>query len=95
MLAATIERARLPDGDVQPALAAFDEHEERVPHADRRNARFRLWELTQDKVHLEEAHRLLCFMRDHSPEEDRESLIENVPLHRDVLTAWEEHGEIG
>ena len=95
ILGAIVERARLPDGDVQAALAALAEHEERVGHAAKMNARFRLWELTQDKTHLEEAHRLPCFMRDHAPEEDRDSMIHNVPLHRDIMKAWEEHGEKG
>ena len=91
ILSATVERARLPDGDSKAALAALAEHEERVDHRVRMQACFRLWELMQDKVHLAEAHRLLCFMRDHAPEDCRDSLIENVPLHRDIMKAWEEH----
>jgi hypothetical protein len=31
-------------------------------------------------------------LRDHAPEEYRGSMIENVPLHRNVMKAWEEHG---
>ena len=93
ILAATVERARLPDGDVEAALTAITEHEERAGHDRRMNARFRLWELTHDQAHLTEAHRLLEHLRDHAPEEDRDSMIENVPLHRDIMKAWEEHGE--
>ena len=92
ILAATVEQARLPGGDAAAALAALGEHGERVGPAEKMDARFRLWELTKDAAHLAEAHRLLCFMRDHAPEEDRDSMIENVPLHRDIMTAWEEHG---
>jgi hypothetical protein len=55
-------------------------------------ARFRLWELTGDPVHLREAHRLLGEFRDHAPEECRESLIANVPIHREIEDAWETHG---
>ena len=55
-------------------------------------ARFRLWGLTQDKEHLVEAHRLLAHLRDHAPEDCRESMIEHVPLHRDIVQAWDEHG---
>ena len=95
ILAVTVERARLPDGDVGTALAAFAEYADGAGHAGRMDACFRLWELTQDRTHLDEAHRLLCFMRDHAPEEDRDSMIENVPLHRDIMKAWEEHGETG
>jgi hypothetical protein len=54
------------------------------------NRRLLLWELTKGRIHLEEAHRLLCFIRDHAPEDCRESMIENVPLHRDIMRAWEE-----
>jgi hypothetical protein len=55
-------------------------------------ARFHLWKLTKDKTHLEEAHRLLRDARDHAPADCRDSMIENVPLHRDIMKAWEEHG---
>ena len=93
MLAATVELARLPGGDAVAALAALEEHEERVGHAAKMNVRFRLWELTQDQTHLLEAYRLLAFLRDHAPEDDRVSMIENVPLHHDIMKAWQEHGE--
>ena len=92
ILAATVERARLPGGNAKAALAALAEHEERVGHVGRMYARFRLWELTQDKTHLTEAHRLLVHLRDHAPEQVRESMIENVPRHRDIVKAWGEHG---
>ena len=55
----------------------------------------RLWELTQDQTHLTEAHRLLEHPRDHAPEDCRDSMIENVSLYRDIMKAWEEHGEKG
>jgi tetratricopeptide (TPR) repeat protein len=93
ILAATVEQARLPGGDVEVALAALQEHEERVENSRMVEARFRLWELTQDKAHLTEAHRLLCCARDHAPEDCRDSMIENVPLHRDIMKAWKEHWE--
>jgi len=87
-----VERARLPGGDVEAALAALEEHEERVPHEAKMEARFRLWELTQGKEYIVEAHRLFVHFRDHAPENCRDSLIENVPLHREIMEAWEEHG---
>ena len=93
ILTATVERARLPDGDVAAALAALAAHEERAGHAEKMDARFRLWELTKDKAHLAEAHRLLMYAREHAPAEYRESMLQNVPLHRDIVAAWEEHGE--
>ncbi|MHC4137214.1 MAG: hypothetical protein ACYTDU_19070 [Planctomycetota bacterium] len=58
-------------------------------------ARHRLWKLTKDKAHLTEAHRLLSFARDNAPEDCRESMLENVPLHRDIMRAWEKHGGEG
>jgi len=92
ILSATVERARLPGGTEDVARAALEEHEEHAHHAARMQARFRLWELTKDKAHLAEAKRLLDFAVAHSPEECRTSMLENVPLHRDITKAWEEHG---
>jgi tetratricopeptide (TPR) repeat protein len=88
-----VGRMEAMKGDVDAALAALAEHEDSTQCDLRVSARFRLWELTKDKAHLQEAHRLLCFMRDHAPEEYRTSMIENVPLHRDIMRAWGEHGE--
>jgi hypothetical protein len=52
------------------------------------DARFALWKATNDAAHLEEAHRLLEYLREHAPEEDRDTMIENVPLHREIQEAW-------
>ena len=38
------------------------------------------------RAHLA-AHRLLSHLRDHAPEEHRETMIENVPLNRDIHRA--------
>jgi tetratricopeptide (TPR) repeat protein len=92
---ATVLRARLPGGDARAAAAALEEYEHRAEHGTKMEAHFRLWELTQDGSHLEEAHRLLTFMRDHAPGDCRTSMIENIPLHRDIMRAWEEHGSSG
>ena len=58
----------------------------------RTDIRFLAWKATCDAAHLEEANRLLCDLRDHAPEEYRETMIENVPLHRDILAAGKEAG---
>jgi tetratricopeptide (TPR) repeat protein len=92
ILSTTVCRARLPGGDKDAALAALEEHEAHVTHDTKMEARFYLWELTRDRAHLEKAHCLLCFMRDHAPADCRVSMIENFPLHRDIMKAWEEHG---
>jgi hypothetical protein len=68
----------------------FEEHERRLGHDTKTEARFLLFKATQEPAHLEEAWKLLCFARDHAPEEYRESMIANVPLHRDIAAAWEE-----
>jgi tetratricopeptide (TPR) repeat protein len=95
VLLATVARARTPGGDIDAAVRALEEHEERAGHRTKMKARFGLWELTKDKTHLTEAKRLLTFMRDHAPEDCRTSMIENIPLHRDIMRAWEEHGVAG
>ena len=86
----SVELARLPGADPEAALTALEEHGGHVRHADRMDARFRLWELTGNRTHLDEAHRLLEHLRDHAPEEARVSMIENVPLHFAIMRAWED-----
>ncbi|MHC4504827.1 MAG: tetratricopeptide repeat protein, partial [Planctomycetota bacterium] len=95
ILLATVHRARLPGRGIEPALAALEEHEQRVPHDTKTECRYRLWELAEDKAHLAEAKRLLDFAVEQSPDEYRDSMIENVPLHRDIMRAWEGHGGEG
>jgi tetratricopeptide (TPR) repeat protein len=84
IFAATLERARLPGGAVAAALEALGSVEEEVGPVER----YRLWQLTGDAAHLEEAKRLLDFRVEHAPEECRESMIENVPLHREIMEAY-------
>ena len=92
VIPAALERARLPGGDSEAALAALEEHGDRTGHDLRLRARFGLWELTGEVTHLAEAHRMLRHLIDHAPEDCRETMIENVPLHRDIAAAWEELG---
>jgi tetratricopeptide (TPR) repeat protein len=84
--------AALPEGDVSRARDELAAREERAEFAWRLEARLALWRATKDPDHLAEAHRLLEYMRDHAPEEYRDSMVENVPLHREVAAAWAEHG---
>jgi tetratricopeptide (TPR) repeat protein/predicted Ser/Thr protein kinase len=74
------------------AVAQMDEHEDRVSVQTNMEARFALWHATSDPNHLAEAHEKLMFLLDHAPEEYRDSMLENVPLHRDIAAAWKEHG---
>ncbi len=94
LLAAT-ERVRLPDADLEEATRVLTEYQDRCEIADQVRLRFRLWQKTDAKLQLAEAHRLLEFVRDHAPEEDRVSMIENVPLHRDIMAAWDAHAGRG
>ena len=55
-------------------------------------ARYTLFRATGDIALLEAAHQALTFLREHAPEEYRETMITNVPLHRDIMEAWQEHG---
>ncbi|MHC4960190.1 MAG: ATP-binding protein [Planctomycetota bacterium] len=91
-LESAVTLARLPGGDVQAALAALADHEQHAAQETRMEARLGLWELTGDPAHLAEAHRLLEDLRAHAPEKDRDSMVENVPLHRAIARAWREHG---
>ena len=36
------------------------------------------------------AHKLLEHLRDHAPEGCADTMVENVPLHREILAAWRE-----
>jgi len=90
VLLATIERARLPGGDTATALAAFAEYGERAGHLEKLEARYRLWELTGDKAHLAEAHRLLEELRDHAPTGVQVSMIETVAMRQDIVKTWVE-----
>ena len=74
------------------ALSALEDVEGRLAHYPRMQARFLLWTAAGERAHLEEAHRLLQHLRDHAPEDYRTSMLENVPLHRDIVVAWKEHG---
>jgi hypothetical protein len=48
-------------------------------------AEFVLWKATRHGPHLDEARRCLTHLRDHAPEEFRESVIEAVPMHREIV----------
>jgi len=73
------------------AVETFEEQESRLQHSVKMQARFLLWRATGDSTHLKEAHQLLRHLRDHAPQERRETMIANVPLHRDIMAAWEGH----
>jgi len=79
--------ALLPGGDVAAACKEFAEHESHLDVVRKMEGRLALFKATGDRAHIEEAHRLLCYVRDHAPEECREAMIEKVPLHREIMAA--------
>ncbi len=72
------------------ALAAMGT---RLGAAHRMEAEFQLWRATKEPGRLREAHRLLEGIVDQAPEEYRESMMENVWLHREIQAAWEVCGQ--
>ncbi|MHC4471932.1 MAG: serine/threonine-protein kinase [Planctomycetota bacterium] len=93
LVLATCYLATLSGGDAAAAQRCWEAHGSRLDHLARMEARFALWRATGDSGHLEEAHRLLEHLVEHAPEDCRETVIANVPLHRDITAAWEETWE--
>jgi tetratricopeptide (TPR) repeat protein len=79
--------ASLPGGDPAAAAKTLDDLGTRPWHVARMEARFWLWKATSDRAHLMESWRLLKHLRDHAPEENRVTVIANVPLHREIAAA--------
>jgi len=79
--------AHLRDGDAGAALEALRECGDRLAVYDAVEARFSLWRATKDPEHLKEARRMLAHLRNHAPEECRDTILLNVPLHREILAA--------
>jgi hypothetical protein len=85
---ASAHLALLPGGDRDSALETFRALESRLSHYEKMRALFLLWKARGDTTHLEEAHRLLTELRGHSPAEYQETMVANVPLHREIRAAW-------
>ena len=77
-------------GGATPAEAAtaMEEREGAMRREQRMYARYLLWTATAEKRHLERAHAILTELREHAPEECRDSMVEHNPLHRDIMLAW-------
>jgi tetratricopeptide (TPR) repeat protein len=84
---ATSIRAALPGGDSAAAAKTLDDLGTRPWHVARMEARFWLWKATNDCAHLAESWRLLVHLRDHAPPEYKVTVMENVPLHREIAAA--------
>jgi len=55
----------------------------------RTEACYALFEATGSRDYLAEAHRLVLRMREGAPEALGESLVANVPLHKEIVAAWD------
>ncbi|MHC4955171.1 MAG: hypothetical protein ACYTGZ_15050 [Planctomycetota bacterium] len=80
-------RAYASGNDDGAAAPILEEKKSQIPHHDKMEGHFVVWKSTGDKEHLAEAHRLLTFLVENAPEESRESMVENVPLHREIQEA--------
>jgi tetratricopeptide (TPR) repeat protein len=81
--------AAVPGGDVEAARKAYAEVLPRLRAHSKVHACWLLFELTSERPYLETAHRLLTEIRAGAPAEYRDRMIENVPLHRRIMAAWE------
>jgi hypothetical protein len=54
--------------------------------------RFVLWQATGDRTHLAQAARRLADLVAHAPERDRETMLSNVRLHREIAEAARANG---
>ncbi|MHC4955172.1 MAG: protein kinase domain-containing protein [Planctomycetota bacterium] len=81
-------RALLPGGDADAARKAVMDTAEKMEFAPRMEAHYVLWQVTGDKEQLAKAHEMLEHLREHAPTEYHESLMTDVPLHRDIAAAW-------
>jgi hypothetical protein len=82
--------ALLPGGDAPGAVERFIARERNLGVAARLESRFLLWQATGERSHLDEAVRLLRHLRDHAPEQDRDTMVARVPLYRDIVAAGAE-----
>jgi tetratricopeptide (TPR) repeat protein len=90
-LAALSRLATLPGGDADAAVAALAVHGRRADAKVLAESLLLLWQTTRDRAHLVEAKRLLDGFVAHAPPEDRESMLTNVRLHREIVAAARGH----
>jgi tetratricopeptide (TPR) repeat protein len=85
---AAAQAAPLPGGSVDDARRAMRDYGSRLEFPDEMDAYFALWEAGRNPEDLAKAHEMLTHLRDRTPEEYRESMIENVPLHKAIMEAY-------
>ena len=79
--------AHLSGKDDGTTAAVLSEHDAHIPHHEKMEGRFVLWKATRDSAHLVEAKRLLDYLVENAPEEYRDSMIESIPLNREIRDA--------
>jgi tetratricopeptide (TPR) repeat protein len=84
--------ALLAGGDAAAAEEAMARTWERLAVIDQMDVRLGLFRATGNRTHLAEAKRRLDFVVEHAPPEDRETMLTNVRLHREIAAAAREHG---
>ena len=82
-------RALAPGADVEGTIRKLAACEERLGMAQRVEVHYLLWKATGRREHLDEAHRVLLFLRQNSPAEHHEPMMRNVPQHREIMEAWD------
>jgi tetratricopeptide (TPR) repeat protein/predicted Ser/Thr protein kinase len=90
LILATAYLSMLPGGDPQLAVDAFEKHGSRAVHHDKMEARYVLWKATGDEEHLRAAHELLMFGHENAPDEYKQSILQNVPLHAAILKDFDD-----
>jgi len=83
--------ATLPDATgPADALAAFSAHAPRMNCRDWMAAHYYLWQATGHRSHLEAAHARLLLVCEHASPAYRQSIVEGIPLHREIAAAFRE-----
>ena len=85
---AQAHRAVLDPRRAAEALATLREHEPYLKHVTRLSVHYMLWRASGARDLLQAAHRYLESTCANAPEEDWVSMLENVPLYRDIVRAW-------
>ena len=85
---AACELASLSGDAVEAALTTFESHRKTLGAHGRKIARWWLWRATGDAVHLERAKSLLDEAVAGLSDDDRSSMLERVPVNRDIVEAW-------
>ncbi len=82
--------AALPAQAVAETPSPYASRRGVIGWAARIEVEYVLWKATRSDAHLSHARRLLDLVRAGAPAEDRQRMVDAVPLHREVMAASEE-----